>query len=129
MRLNAYLKYLVDTKVFRLVDLAKSADVYLSDLSRITNSKRACGHGTLTKLLKVLPVEHRAQFLMLWLQDQVPAEHRDLLHIVPVGPSNLSEESIDIGTFEGTMEFLRMVAGKNESLRQLLMFLATQHHP
>jgi len=128
MRLSSYLKYLVDTKVYRLVDLAKDAGVYLSDLSRILNGRRPCGIRTLCKLLDVLPVEHRMQFLVLWLEDQVPAKHRDLLHIVPSGNS-VTSDTLDIGTLEGAIECLKQVAGTNEAVRDLLLFLASQHRP
>jgi hypothetical protein len=91
------------------------------------NGKRACGPQALEKLLEIMPEGHRVHLLMLWLQDQVPTKHKGLLHITPAAETAMDEESVDIGTFEGTMAFLNIVAGKNDSVRALLMFLASQH--
>ena len=129
MKLTAYLKHLIDNRVYRLIDLSNLSGVYLSDLSRILNGKRLCGAGTLAKLLKVLPDEHQTQFLMLWLQDQVPEGFGDKVHIVPASAHLRSEDSIDVGTFEGSIEFLTRLSGRNNSVRSLLMFLASHHKP
>ena len=129
MRLSTYLKYLVANRIYRLVDLSRDADVFMSDLSRIVNGHRSCGISVLTKLLGALPREHQVQFLMLWLQDQIPVEYDDLVYVVPAVGSESSKMDMDTGTLEGAIECLRVVASKNETVRDLLMFMAGQHKP
>lgn len=125
MKLPKFLKYLIEAEKYRLIDLSRKSGIHSSDLSKIINAKRACGSKTLTMLLGGLEQEHRAQALILWLQDQIPAQYQDLVHVVRAnGSPAVREEAPDIRTIEGSLSVLGGQAEKNEAVRRVLMDMA-----
>lgn len=126
MKLPKFLQYLIEAEKYRLVDLSTKSGINSSDLSKIINGKRACRGKSFEQLLTGLDGGHRAQALVLWLQDQIPAQFQSLVHIVRSETSCvLRKELPDIKTIEGSLAILASQAETNEAVRLVLRNMAS----
>ena len=120
-----YLKYLLENNYYRLVDLAKDSSVFVSDLSKIVNNKRALGRKSLGKILTAMREEHQSQLLLLWLEDQVPEGFENMVHVARMGRSNIADEDVPLkGTVEGDLRILKAAAEDNPAVAKLLTSIA-----
>lgn len=124
MKFQKYLKHLINTEKYRLVDLSAKTGINSPDLSKLVRGVRTCGAKTMGQILSGLEEEHRQQALMAWLVDQVPAEYQHLVHIVRSGAVEQRPEPPDIDTVAGSLEVLGVQAEKNEAVRVVLKNLA-----
>lgn len=124
MKFERFLKNLVDSQKYRLVDLSESSGVHSSDLSKIINSKRPCGQRLMTQIVLGLRDEHQAQALIAWLTDQIPPELQSLVLIVRAGSSVVREEPADASTLEGALKLLGQHAETNEAVQVVLLNMA-----
>ena len=129
MKFHNYLKYLIDSEKYRLVDLSASSGINSPDLSKLVRGKRACGAKTMGQILGGLDEKHRTQALISWLSDQVPADYTHLVHIVRAGQQEHPAETPDINTIEGSLAVLETQAESNEAVRTVLMNLAAAFAP
>lgn len=124
MKFERFLKTLVDSQKYRLVDLSESSGVHSSDLSKIINSKRPCGQRMMTQIVLGLREEHQAQGLIAWLTDQIPPELHSLVLIVRAGSSVVREEPADASTLEGALKVLGQQAETNDAVQVVLLNMA-----
>lgn len=130
MKFTRYLDYLITSKKYRLIDLAQRSGVGSSDLSKILHGKRACGAKAMEQILSGLDVGYRAQGLVFWLSDQVPASFAHLVHIVRnESDGSDAKDAPGIETIEGSLAVLAKQAEKNEALRAVLMNMAVAFTP
>jgi len=124
MKFVTLLQFYVSNAGLKLVDIAGQAGIHAPDLSRIYNGKRACGKGTMIKLLQAFSKEQQSCLLQAWLQDQVPVECSDMVHIVRSFDPNAVEKSPNLGTLEGALEVMKAAASKNSTLMKVILNIA-----
>lgn len=126
MKLSKYLSYLFDLQFYRLVDLSKGTGISSADLSNIIKGRRTCGSGNLVKLVNGLREDHRALAVVHWVQDQIPVELRDLVHVVRANPTSpvLADLPPNAATLEGALDILRREAEHNAPVLKVLTNLA-----
>lgn len=125
MKFAKYLKFLIDMQYYRLVDLQASTGVPSSDLSNIVREKRPCGRANMEKVIGGLKDEHKATALINWLNDQVPEQFVDLVHVVKAGSrGKVKEEPANANTVEGALSILKTTAESNPAVAKVLTNLA-----
>lgn len=124
MRFPKYLKHLIDTEQYRLVEFANKAGVHASDLSKIISQKRVCGPRMMEQIIMGMNEEDQPQALVCWLRDQIPADLAGLVHVVRSEKSIVQDKPIDIKTVEGSLAVLSKESESNEKVQRLLTSMA-----
>lgn len=127
-----FLKYLLESQRYRLGDLAHSAQVHASDLSKIIGQKRPCGAKMATQVIRGLNEADRTQALVNWLSDQVPSDMAQLVEIRRAGSSEdlctLKDEPID-NEITKALKFIESEAQTNEPVRKMLLAMKGMFDP
>jgi hypothetical protein len=117
-----FLKYLLDTERYKLGDIAQSSKVHVSDLSKIVGGKRNCGAKLIGHILEGLDPKDRADALVYWLKDQIPAGYAS--GVVVQKAEDASQAKPVASMFDDTLCFLAEEAQTNEAVRNLLVATA-----
>ena len=120
----SFLKHLIDSGQYRLIDLAIITNLYASDLSKIVNGKRECSPKMMEIILGGMQERHQSQALVAWLVDQIPLNLQHLVYVVKADSSGKAEEPPDVNTLEGALALLATQAEANSSLRKLVLTMA-----
>ena len=120
MRLAQYLKSLISSGAYRATEIAERSGMFLSDLSKIVNGKRACGKAALERILGVMEPSHAAKLLKCWLEDQMPEGYSGKVYVVLGKGMEVASDKALAGTLEGDLAILRRVAETHPPVRNVL---------
>ena len=121
-QLPQFLKYLLDTERYKLGDIALASKVHVSDLSKIVGGKRNCGNKLIGHILEGLDPKDRADALVYWLKDQIPAGYASEMVVQKAEGSSQAEPLAPM--FDNALSFLAKEAQTNEAVRNLLVATA-----
>jgi hypothetical protein len=128
MKLATYLRYLIESGFYRLIDLSRSTGIPACDLSNIVKNRRSCGERNLVKLVTGLKNDHQSSAVSHWLVDQIPPELMGLVHVIKANPGEVAvaddELPPDVDTLEGALVVLRAEGERNPAILKVLTNLA-----
>ena len=120
---NFYLTDLLDSGRYQASILADEAGIHPSEISKIKKG-RTVGSRFAERIIGVLEPVDRPEALAAWLCDQVPADFRKLVTVLPQTNSRVKEKRPSASSLEGALEVLRAASRESKYVRAVIMNLA-----